>query len=90
MNIITETIKRFFSANPKYFKIIQIISAIALIIVNAPAYLTGLGVTIPEELITTNPYKAIVTVASVLLALFAQLPNVDPVPTVEDTDKTDA
>ncbi len=86
MNPLTELFSRLTSNNPKFFKIVQIVSAICLVIVQAPKYLTLAGVSVPETL--GEPYKTIVSVAAIVAALIAQLPNVTPATIV--TSKTAA
>lgn len=47
MNFLTETIKRFLSKNPSYFKVINIILGITIILTGLPDMLAELQITLP-------------------------------------------
>lgn len=47
MNFLTETIKRFLSKNPSYFKVINIILGITIVLTGLPDVLAELQITLP-------------------------------------------
>jgi hypothetical protein len=47
MNFLTETIKRFLSKNPSYFKVINIILGITIVLTGLPDMLAELQITLP-------------------------------------------
>lgn len=70
---ILELISRLFSKNPKFFKIIQVISAIIAIITGLPEYLTSLGIVLPDNLITLE--NKTIAIASIVAMIIAQFPT---------------
>lgn len=74
-NFWFQLFQRLFSTNPKFFKVIQIASIVCAAVTGLPELFSWLGVTLPEA------WQAISSVAiakaSLLLAVFSQLPNDD-------------
>ena len=71
--VLLELLKRLFSENPKFFKWVQVISAIVALIAFVPDFLGFLDITTPQWLTLLNE-KAI-KVGALTAILVAQLPN---------------
>ena len=54
MNVVTDflmqTIKRFLSANPSYFKVINIILTVVAVVTGLPGFLAQIGIELPSSL----------------------------------------
>jgi hypothetical protein len=70
-NWLIELIKRFFTKKPAFFKVLQIISGIATVLVGLPVWLESMGVSLPEA------WQAIATETvgwiSLVITVIAQL-----------------
>lgn len=47
-DFLTQTIKRFLSANPSYFKIVNVILTIVAVVTGLPDFLAQFGIVLPE------------------------------------------
>ena len=70
-DFIVELLVRLFSKTPWFFKVVQIISAIALIVSGLPQLLAQAGVSIPDAWIGT--VSQVVSIASMVAIFLAQL-----------------
>ncbi len=48
MEFLTEAIKRFLSKNPKFFRVINVILAITIVVTGLPAFIEQFGFVLPE------------------------------------------
>ena len=78
---IVELLVRLFSKTPWFFKVVQIISSIALMITGLPQLLAQAGVEIPEA--WTGTVSQVVSIASMVAIFLAQLTTTTQVKTVE-------
>ena len=70
-----DTVKRFVTKNPKYFRHLQVASGIVAVIAFAPELLSYLEIDIPVWMHALE--SKFVKVGSLLTILIAQLPNED-------------
>ena len=47
-DFLTEAVKRFFSKNPKFFKVINVILALTIAVTGLPTFLAQFGIVLPE------------------------------------------
>ena len=73
---ILELIQRFFSANPTFFKYVQLVAVIVACISFFPDLLTYLNVQSPSWLVKVDTVA--VKVGALVAVLIAQLPNANP------------
>lgn len=81
---IIELLRRFISANPPFFKKIQLLSAIVVVITEIPNALEMLSITVPEWLLVVE--NKFVTLGAFITLVLAQTPNVDK-PVVKTSDE---
>jgi hypothetical protein len=75
MNFLTETIKRFLSKNPSYFKVINIILGITIILTGLPDMLAELQITLP---VWASVFASkTIAVAAIVGRLLTQLTTTD-------------
>lgn len=75
MNFLTETIKRFLSKNPSYFKVINIILGITIILTGLPDVLAELQITLP---VWASVFASkTIAVAAIVGRLLTQLTTTD-------------
>ena len=74
-DFIKELIARLFSKNPIFFKIIQVISALVVIITGLPEFLTSIGITLPSNLLALE--NKTIAIASIVAMIIAQFPTQD-------------
>lgn len=70
---ILELVQRFFSANPTFFKYIQLVAAVVACISFFPDLLSYLSISSPHWLIAVDTVA--VKVGALVAMLIAQLPN---------------
>lgn len=70
-DFIVELLVRVFSKTPWFFKVVQIISAVALVVSGLPQLLAKSGVSIPDA--WTGTVSQIVSIASMVAIFLAQL-----------------
>jgi len=70
-DFIVELLVRVFSKTPWFFKVVQIISAVALVVSGLPQLLAQAGVSIPDAWIGT--VSQVVSIASMVAIFLAQL-----------------
>lgn len=75
---IIELLGRLFSSNPKFFKALQIVAAVIVVITEIPDLLQFLSVKVPNW-VAVLENKAL-TWNALIIALMAQLPNEDNKP----------
>ena len=80
--LVLEFFPRFFSDNPKFFKAIQLVALVAGLVVKAPDFLIAAGFDV--HVLVQAPYSSVIAVCATIVAILAQLPNINPV-----TSKTD-
>lgn len=80
-DFIVELLVRVFSKTPWFFKVVQIISAVALVVSGLPQLLAQSGVNIPEA--WTGTVAQIVSIASMVAIFLAQLTTTTKVKEVE-------
>lgn len=71
----TELIARLLSSNPKFFKVIQVLSAITALITGLPDFFTSIGVSLPPNLLLLENKS--IAIASIVAMIIAQLPKND-------------
>lgn len=75
MNFLTETIKRFLSKNPSYFKVINIILGITIVLTGLPDVLAELQITLP---VWASVFASkTIAVAAIVGRLLTQLTTTD-------------
>jgi hypothetical protein len=75
MNFLTETIKRFLSKNPSYFKVINIILGITIVLTGLPDMLAELQITLP---VWASVFASkTIAVAAIVGRLLTQLTTTD-------------
>lgn len=74
-NFITEFFHRLFSSNPKFFKIVQIISIVVAVATGLPSLFRSAGVDLPEWAGVIE--SKITAIAAIVTAIIAQLPKRD-------------
>ena len=75
MNFLTETIKRFLNKNPSYFKVINIILGITIILTGLPDMLAELQITLP---VWASVFASkTIAVAAIVGRLLTQLTTTD-------------
>jgi hypothetical protein len=72
---LLELVARLFSQNPTFFRVIQILSAITVIITGLPDFLSSIGVSLPENLLILE--NKTIAIASIVAMIIAQLPKKD-------------
>lgn len=77
-NFFIQLFKRLFSSNPKFFKIIQVLSLTCAAITGLPWLLNYFGINLPP--LWVHYESLAVAKAALLAALIAQLPKQDPIP----------
>jgi vacuolar-type H+-ATPase subunit I/STV1 len=80
-DFFVELLVRLFSKTPWFFKVVQIISAVALVITGLPQLLVQAGVEIPEA--WTGTLSQVVSIASMVAIFLAQLTTTTKVKEVE-------
>lgn len=75
MNFLTETIKRFLSKNPSYFKVINIILGITIVLTGLPDVLAELQITLPSW--ASVFASKTIAVAAIVGRLLTQLTTTD-------------
>jgi hypothetical protein len=70
-----DLVNRFLTNNPKFFKVIQVISVVIAAVTGLPLFIEQIGVVLPETITVLS--NKIIAIASVVAALIAQLPNKD-------------
>lgn len=80
-DFIIEILVRLFSKTPWFFRVVQIISSVALLITGLPQLLAQSGVNIPEA--WTGTVSQVVSIASFVAILMAQLTTTSKVKEVE-------
>ena len=72
---ILELLARFFSKNPKFFRILQILACICAFITGIPALLHQYNIVLSPSLSIFE--NKTVAICAMVVAFFAQLPNED-------------
>jgi len=80
-DFFVELLVRLFSKTPWFFKVVQIISTVALVITGLPHLLVQAGVEIPEA--WTGTLSQVVSIASMVAIFLAQLTTTTKVKEVE-------
>jgi len=80
-DFIVELLVRLFSKTPWFFRVVQIISTVALLVSGIPQLLAQSGVTIPAA--WTGTVSQVVSIASVVSIFLAQLTTTTKVKEVE-------
>ncbi|HMR88497.1 MAG TPA: hypothetical protein PKD51_10100 [Saprospiraceae bacterium] len=80
-DFFVEVLIRLFSKTPWFFKVVQIISTVALLITGLPQLLDQAGVVIPEA--WTGTVSQVVSISSIVAIFLAQLTTTTKVKEVE-------
>lgn len=80
-DFIVELLVRITSKTPWFFRVVQIISSVALLITGLPQLLEQAGVDIPEA--WTGTFAQIVSIASIVSIFMAQLTTTAKVKQIE-------
>lgn len=74
-NFIIELFGRLASDNPKFFKVLQVLAVVVVVVTELPDFLQLLSIDVPSWLAALE--NKAVTWGAVLTAVLAQLPNKD-------------
>lgn len=79
IKFFAELVSRLFSKTPAFFKVIQVISTIVVVVTGLPGLLESIGITLPPAL--TALESKVVAIAGVVSLFISSLPVTTPVAT---------